>query len=68
MLCPLLLPYSLSIFLCHPAPPLPPFPPRMQIVRLVQSWDRPEVPPLEALPGGAAAAFEGLDAYLDLMR
>lgn len=40
----------------------------MQIVRLVQSGERPEVPPLEILPGGDAAAFEGLDAYLALMR
>lgn len=40
----------------------------MQIRRAVLAGARPELPPLEALPGGGAAQMPGLEAYCSLMR
>lgn len=35
---------------------------------MVRQGRRPEVPPLEALPGSNSAGWAGLDTYVQLMR
>jgi hypothetical protein len=40
----------------------------MQIARQIRIGERPPVPPLEELPGPAAASVPGLNAYIALMR
>lgn len=44
------------------------WPPPKQIMRLVTSGRRPEVPAREALPGPDTATWDGLDAYATLMQ
>lgn len=42
--------------------------PALQIRRAVLAGARPELPPLDALPGAGAASMPGLEAYCSLMR
>lgn len=38
------------------------------LVKFVSNGGRPEIPPLEALPGQDTASFQGLGAYIDLIQ
>lgn len=49
----------------HPVPALCP---SCQVVTAVVGGRRPELPPLEELPGGGGASFPGLPAYIALME